>query len=191
MSKKSKKQPEVTPAFAGVEDNCRFYADARAELRAVMTAMQAEVREVGERFRDRMQAALDQAVNARALLESTVKREAALFGEPRTRQFHGVKVGFRKLPGKIVFDDEARVIARVRDQLPELEPALIQVEESVRKNAVIGLDAKQLAAIGVSLVDAGDELVLKAADTDLDKLIKALSADDTMTEEMVTKAGVL
>lgn len=193
MSAKTKAKPtaETNPAFASVEENCWFYAAARAELRTVMTTMQDEIRAIGEQYRDRLQAALDQAVNARALLESTVRRDAALFDEPRTRQFHGVKVGFRKQPIKVAVDDEGIVIQRVREKLPELEKALIKKTESVRKDALIALDKTQLDALGVARIDGEDDLVLKAADTDLDKLIKALSADDTMTEDMVTKAGAI
>jgi hypothetical protein len=190
MSRKPK-APENTPAFASVEDNCRFYADARAELRRVMIQMEEEIKRVAEASRPELQAAIDQAVNARTLLADTVNREAALFKEPRTRQFHGIKVGFQKSPDSLDIGDEAQVIRLVRELLPELASTLIRIEESVRIDGLNALEAQQRLQLGVTMKTGEDRLVLKAADKDLDKLVKALSSDVTMSKDMRTSAGAI
>ena len=177
---------ELTPRER-IERATLYFSQAREELRTKMTAVQAELRAVGERHRLEMIALLDQATNAREELASLVLDHKALFDKPRTVSWHGIKVGMQKQPGKVKYDSEEDVIRRIKEKLPDLTKALIETSESIRKDAIKELTVQQLAAIGAALVGAGDQVLIKASDDAVDKLIKGLASDSVFGEELTAK----
>jgi hypothetical protein len=183
----------TTTTLEQIEIACKTYAETRDELRKAMQALQDQVRELSAQHRPEILAALDQAVNARLALESLVESAPSLFVKPRTKQLHGIKVGFRKNEGRVEFaTSEERTITLIREKLPELAETLIKTTESVRKSNVKDeLGASDLAAIGCSLVGAKDELVVAAADTDTDRLIQAMVAADSLGADLVAKAAAI
>lgn len=58
--------------------------------------------------------------------------------KPRTRAFHDVKAGVRKMPGKVVIADEGRSLSLVRERLPDRTPELGRVKESLDRPAARG-----------------------------------------------------
>ena len=58
-----------------------------------------------------------------------------------------------------------------------------RVTEKPAKDAIGQLSVADLKRIGVHVVDAGDEIVLRPIEGDLDKLIKALTGDSLLTED--------
>ena len=175
-----------------IEEAARFYADARGKLQAEVDRLNLAIKAVQAQHRSQLIALLDQAANARTGLESLLKEHPAQFEKPKTRQMHGIKCGFRKLPGRIEYaDNEAKVIERIREQLRGKAKHLIQVKESLRKEQLAELSAAELASIGASLIDCGDEVVIKAIDTDLDRLIKSLTADEDFANDLLGQGRVL
>ncbi len=51
------------------------------------------------------------------------------------------------------------------------------MKETLDRAALRKLTARDLAAIGVKIVEVNDEIVVRAAGDDLDKLVDALMAD--------------
>lgn len=175
-----------------IESAALYYADARAELGAEVDALRSRIKAAQAEHRPELIARLDQAANARGALEVLLLGHAGLFEKPKTRQMHGIKVGFRKLPGKVEYaDGEDRVIERIRELLRGKARTLIAVKESVRKDLLADLAAADLAAIGASIIDCGDEVVIKAIDSDLDKLLKGLVADEDFARDLLTAERVL
>lgn len=175
-----------------IEEAAKFYAEARTELAGEMDALNTEIKALQAKHRSALIAMLDQAVNARAGLEALLNEHPSQFKKPKTRQMHGIKCGFRKAPGKVTFaDDEAKVIARIREHLKPKAKLLIATKESVRKDVLSDLKADELASIGVSITDCGDEVFVKACDTDLDKLIKGLIKDDEFGADLIAQDRVL
>ena len=155
---------------------CRAYADARDALAEVSGDIKAMRRAA---VKSRLRALQNRVVEvsaAKDALRTAIAESPGLFAKPRTRALEGIKVGYRKLPGRIECD-EARAIAMARKKLPERAASLVRVKESLDKPALLKLDSKQLACIGVSVTAVDDEIVIKAANTDLDKLVDALLAD--------------
>lgn len=183
---------DQTPAEA-IEVATKFYADARNELSAEMDRLRERLKAVQAEHRLPLIALLDQAANARTGLQALLEAHPNLFEKPKTKQLHGIKVGFRKAPGKVEFadDDEAAVIQRVREHLKGKVKTLIATKETVKKEALKDLSAAELASIGVSIVDCGEEVVIKAIDTDLDKLIKGLAADEEFARDLLVEDRVL
>ena len=163
--------------FEEIGKLCRTYADARDDLERITEDVRGERRRaVRERMRA-LKGAVARVSAARDALKDALEAAPELFEKPRTRAIEGIKVGFRKLPGKIEVADEARAVRRIRAKLPEKADVLIVTRETVNRNALKQLSVRELASIGAVLGDDEDEVVIKAASTDLDKLVDALLAD--------------
>ena len=160
----------------------RAYGRACDALEVLAEDIERERRKVVRRRLRALKARVAEASAAKEALRAAIEAAPALFARPRTRAFDGVKVGYRKLPGRFEIGDEARAIDRVRVRLPGREDALVRVKESIDRPALKHLSARELAAIGVSLVEPDDEIVVAAARSDLDKLIDALLADDELEQ---------
>lgn len=160
----------------------RVYADARDALEEVAD----EVRDLQRQaVRQRLRAIRSRVAStaaAKETLRGAVAANPHLFSKPRTQTLHGVKFGMRKRPGRID-GDAAGAIARIEKRMPERAAHLIQTRKSLRKAALSGLEARELAGLGLSLVDAGDEVVVQAAAGDLDAFVDAMIEDASAAPE--------
>lgn len=155
---------------------CKALADARETLSEVVTDIRQRQRAA---VKDRLRDLKKRAANVSALKDQlyvAVESAPHLFESPKTRAIDGIKVGFRKMPGALE-GDEAAALARIRRHLPALADDLINTRETLNKAALKKLDAKQLARVGLTLVDVDDAVVLQAASSDLDKLVDTLIGD--------------
>lgn len=159
----------------------RAYADARRELADKVEQVRAARRKATRPHRRGLSARTADTSGARDELRAAIRANPDLFAKPRTRTLEGVKVGYRKQPGKIVAD-ETRAIARIRKLFPEREAELVRVKESLDRAAVRKLDARSMAAIGVSIADVDDEIVIATASDDIDRLVEAM-LDELETED--------
>lgn len=165
-----------------ITDLCRNYANAREGLETLTEEIESDRRQAVRRKLRALKNRIAEASAAREALKAALEASPELFAKPRTRAIEGIKIGYRKLPGRFEIADEGRAIRRVRDKMPEREEELIRVKESLDRAALKRLDARELASIGVAVVEADDEIVIAAASTDLDKLIEVLLADDDLAE---------
>jgi hypothetical protein len=90
---------------------------------------------------------------------------------------HGVRVGFAKGKGRIEYEDADKVVALIDKKLPELADELVRTERKPLKSALERLTVQQLRAIGCTVEEAGDRVVVRAEDTDIDRLVTALLAE--------------
>ena len=162
--------------LAGIEALCREYAQARERLSEKGGGIREEQRAAVRRKLYVLRRRIAEASAAREALRAAVAAAPHLFERPRTRAFEGVKVGYRKQPGRVECD-EARAIVRIRERMPGREAELVRVKESLDKGALRKLGARELASIGVKVVEVDDEVVVAPAPDDLDKLVDALLAD--------------
>ena len=158
----------------------RAYARARETLETITEEIEGERRQAVRRRLRVLKARVAETSAAKDALRTAIAEEPELFAKPRTRAIEGVKVGYRKMPGRIVIVDEDRSIRRVRDKLPEREAELVRVKESLDRTALGKLDARTLASLGVVVAKVDDEIVIATARSDLDKLVDALLADDDL-----------
>lgn len=127
--------------------------------------------------------ALAKAAEAEADLRALVQASPANFAKPKTRVFNGVKVGFQKGKGVISFGDAAAVVTRIKKLLPEQADILINVKETPVKDALAQLPGADLKKLGVTMTEAGDQVVIKPVDSEVDKLVDALLKDAAGTDE--------
>ena len=160
-------------------DEIERLATAYAVRRDALSETVEEAQEALDRVKRGHRAALRRrigaAANARAELLAAVESSPALFRRPRTRLLSGIRVGWRKRPGRIELDDEAATINAIRRKLDgEAAARLIRVSEKVVRGALRELSARDLMRIGALTVEADDEPIAIPADGEIDKLVAAL-----------------
>ena len=175
--------------MSGIEEIDRLtevYATARLALSEKMDVVNQELTAVKRRYLRSLRGLADKALAARSDLSAAIDGGRALFEKPRTRVLHGIKVGLAKNKGRFECDDEAKSIALIRKHMnPQTAALLVNVTEKLNKAALNELDAAELKRIGVRVAGAGDELVIKPADGEIEKLVDALleGADVNMEGE--------
>ena len=161
------------------------YARRRTYLRERIEQAQAEVDAVKRRHHVILRRRIDAATNARGDLLAALGEAAEMFRKPRTRLLHGIKVGWRKRPGRIEIEDEAATIAAIKRKLSEdAAEDLIQVRERLDRRGLRNLSARDLMRIGAVAAADSDEPIAIPADSEIDKLVDALldGAEDVEQE---------
>ena len=172
-----KTAPTDPATMTGIEKLCRTYADSRGKLDRISGEIREKRRKAVRARLTMLTRRVAEVSAAQDALRDALEASPELFVKPRTRALAGVKVGYRKMPGALVCD-EARTIGLIRKHLGARSTAeLVIVTEKLDKAALRKLDARTLAKVGARMVDVDDEIVIKAAQGDLDKLVDALLSD--------------
>ncbi len=172
----SKENPVTT--IDDIQTLCQTYALSRAQLTAQVAALEKEIEAAKANHLQGIREGAQAAVEHRDALLAAIEAGRELFKRPRSRIFHGVKVGYAKLKGKVEWDDEDAVVKRIRKLLPKVQAdLLIRIKESVHKPAVYDLTAGDLKRLGIKIVGNGDRAIANPIDTDIDKLVDALIGD--------------
>ena len=162
--------------MAEIEELCKRYGRLRDRLDDIVEQVRDEQRRAARSRMGEIKRRVADVAAARDALQAAIAESPELFERPRTVPFHGITVGYRKLPGKLECD-EARTIALIRKKLADRAPALIKVSEKLVAAAVKKLAAKDLASVGAAIVEPDDEVVIKVARSDLDRIVAALIDD--------------
>jgi len=155
----------------------RRYADAHGRLGELVQAMNDDLREVDRRHMPAIRRAIERAAADEAGLRALVESAPELFERPKTVVLHGIRIGFKKGVGRIEFDSADAVVSRIDRKLPELVDQLVRVERMPIKAALMLLSVQQLRAIGCTVEEAGERVVVRAEDSTVDKLVAALVRD--------------
>ena len=162
-----------------IERLAMAYATKRDALREKVDEAQAELDAVKRKHRVVLRRRIGAVMHARAELRAAVESSASLFVKPRTRLLSGIKVGWRKRPGRIEIEDEAATITAIRRKLTDEDAErLIQVRERLNRRGLRDLSARELMRIGAVAVEDTDEPVVIPADSEIDKLVDALMEGD-------------
>ena len=171
--------PETTTNLLGIEQACAVYRNRRDALRALATDANDAIEHVKRQHLPGLRTALADVADAEGALRGAVEASPAeLWRKSRTRMIHGVKIGWNKSRGKVMFDDEAKVVERIRRLLPaEQSELLIRKRESVHKPAVYDLTAADLRRLGISISDDCDSVVVRDVESELDRALEKLLLD--------------
>lgn len=168
-----------------IETLTKGYADQRAILADRVQALQDELETAKRRRLLGIKQALAKAAEVEATLKQALEESSALFAKPKTQVFHGIQVGYRKGKGKIEWEDDEALVAKIKKVYGDDADVLLITKVKPSKTALNDLDAADLRKLGVTVEDAGDVVVIKPVDGDVDKLVKALLKDavEQMTED--------
>lgn len=170
----------MTMTMEQIERLCRAYDEARGVLSTRVSDLEAELDAAKRRALPAIKRAVAKAAEAEAALHAAVAATPALFVKPKTQIFHGVKVGYQKGKGKLEWEDDDALVARIertykgQDDVLDL---LLIVTKKPSKQGLNTLDAKDLRALGVTVEDTDDRVVVKPVDGAVEKLVKALLKD--------------
>ena len=161
-----------------IETLTREYADEYQELAADVEALESQIRALKKKALPGIKRAAERAAVAKEKLKAAIEAAPQLFEKPRTRLFHGVKVGLNKAVGTIEWSDADRVRTLIERHMPEKLDVLCKVTYRPLKAAIAQLPAADIKRIGCTIVETGDQVVVKIADSDIEKLVDALFKDE-------------
>lgn len=166
-----------------IETLTREYADHYQQLAADVEVLETAIRTTKKKMLPSIKRAAARAAAAKEQLKTAIEAAPQLFEKPRTRLFHGIKVGITKKKGRVEWDDEAKVIERIERLLPKDQvELLIRTDKSVHKPGVYDLTVADLKRLGITIVGDGDETVVKVADSDIEKMVDALLDDKEISD---------
>ena len=156
-------------------------AQAFAATREILAGRVSELEQELELVRKRHMAGIKRCINIAAdqssRIRSMVEESRELFGRPKTVVLYGIKVGFAKGKGKLDWEDDDTVVRLIERHFPDQAEVLIKTTKKPRKDGLNGLTVAELRKIGVTAEDTGDVVVVRAVDTDVDRIVKALLKD--------------
>lgn len=173
---------EQITTLATIESLAKKYAGIRADLADRVAALDTELREAHARHTKGIRKALADAQTAQAALRAAITDAPGLFVKPKTLSLHGIKVGFQKGKGKLDWDDDAQLVKLIRKHHPEQFEVLVKTEFKIQKKALSGLTVAELRKLGCEVEESGEFVVVKAEDTGVDKLVKALLKEGLVEE---------
>jgi len=163
--------------LALIEKLCRKYRAKYDVLAERCQTLNEEVEALKRRRLQGIKNAVAKAGDARSELEQAVALAPHLFEKPKTMVIAGIRVGYTKQKGRIVFDDPAQVVKLIRKHLPDQFENLVSVKETPLKGGLQQLSGAELKRIGVQIEADVDQVVVKSTDTEVDKLVNALISE--------------
>lgn len=161
-------------SLAEIESLVRSYATTRSVLKEKVSVCEAEIAAIKKQHIAGIKRAAVSASEKEAELRASIEESAGLFVKPRSLTMHGIKFGFQKQKGTIVYQDEPKVIQLIRKYLPDFADRLIKTEDKLLKNGLADVSVSDLKKIGVEIKNSGDEAFVKSVDSDIDKIVNAL-----------------
>ncbi len=169
-----------------IDAKARKYADARDELAVSVQKLEDRIERLKRRSLSLIKKQVAAAAARRLDLKNAIDDSKDLFKRPRTIIMHGIKVGFAKGKGKIEYskEDVERIVRLIEKYFPKQEPTLIQIKKTPIKKALQNLAASDLKKLGITVEDAGDYVVIKPVDSQVEQLVdKLLKEKDDEAEE--------
>ncbi|MEN6358484.1 MAG: hypothetical protein ABFD59_00260 [Smithella sp.] len=166
-----------------IEKLTKDLATARQVLTERVRTLDKEKQELLQRKLPGIKKAVNDVSEKQVALKAALEESKPLFEKPRTKVLHGIKIGFQKMKGKISWVDDLQVVKLIKKHLPEMADILIKTTEKPIKKALEQLSTADLKKIGVTVSDAGDHVVIKSTDDEIDKFVEALLKEDEGKEE--------
>lgn len=161
-----------TPAtLAQLERLAAEYDAECTKLEDLVAALEADMELVRRQHITALKRQAAVVANREAELHNAIECGPQLFLKPRTFTIAGVKVGYTTSPGSLTWDDDASVVAAIREFMPRQVSTLISITEEPRKAALKALPKAEQLKIGCRLDGAGDVVVLKRVSGDVEKMI--------------------
>ncbi|MDR2155932.1 MAG: hypothetical protein LBE78_13070 [Burkholderiaceae bacterium] len=125
-------------------------------------------------------------------LKTLIEANPELFERPRTHVVAGLKYGLQKQRGKMDWDSDEQLCARIRRlaavgvvnggiTYEQADLLIVTTERPVAK-ALEKLDGKLLKRLGVTVAADTDEVLIKSVDSEVEKAVNAVIKDVTKDE---------
>jgi hypothetical protein len=159
------------------------------ELGARVIEVNALLRTVRDEARPGIKRLLTGMMICREQMREMVAHRLDLFESPRSRVMHGFRIGQQKMPGILQVANAESTIELIRRHLPERAAELIVESPRLNREALKRLEVWEMAKIGCELAGAGDVVIVRPVDGDLERDVKALLAGAEEAAEETAGAG--
>lgn len=169
-------------SIATIEDNCHDLAVLRGKLRKKFEAKQKAQSALDAEHNPDIRVLQEQCGAARAALLANLAVGRELFVKPKTREFHGITVGFEKERDSITVPDDKILVDRIEKLLPAKQAETV-LDRTVKiiKNAFKKLPREILQKLGCQIVAGADKAVVHANDDDIETLVQKSLGEATPT----------
>lgn len=173
-------RPEDAPDPASatwndIEHLAKRYAHRRGRLRVAVDALEDEIRHCKRKHLPAISECAGHAITLRDRLRACVEAHPEYFRQPKTIVLHNIRIGYKKKPDAVEWDDDREVCARIERHLPEQFGVLIiRPPPAPVKKALLRLNNKLLTKLGVRKIPGADEVIVKPTDSEVDKLVDKL-----------------
>lgn len=169
--------------LADLDRPAKALADARNTVWDIVADLNAGMDALKRDAMPQLKAAVKAAAEKHDKLLTLIAENPQLFERPKSVVMHGLKLGFRKGVGGLEFDDAEQVVKLIRKHFPDRFDLLVEVTEKPLKTPLAQLSVAELKKLGITVEATGDEVFIKATDSGVDKLVKALLKSATDTTE--------
>jgi len=141
-------------------------------LRNLLAQLEDGIESVKRQYLPSIRRAVGTTRGSRLRLAQMIQDAPDLFVSPKSREAHGLRIGFRKEPDKWLWPNMAELVSRVRERLGTAKAkALIQVQESVPRK---GLTTEIREQLDITCVPGQDRMIIEPLDGEVDKIIQAM-----------------
>jgi len=156
-----------------VEQKTKQYSELYTGLTDLVAAMQGEMKEVQDKYRGQIKSALTKLKTSGENLRNMIELNKDSFDKPKTQTFYDIRVGYAKGKGKKEFDNDI-TIKLIKKHFPDKAESLIKITEKVISKALDTLSVIELKKIGVEIESAGDEVVIRNVNDEIEKMINKI-----------------
>lgn len=167
-----------------IEGLAENLSKVRSVLKDRIQTLEYEIAAAKRRALPGIRKVAEEAAVKHQSLKEAISESFDLFKKPKTQIFHGIKVGFQKGKGSISWDDSEMVIRLIRKHFLEQADILIKITEEPVKSALTKLSASDLKKLGVTVEETGDEVIIKATDSEIDRIVGGILKEEKEIEEM-------
>lgn len=159
--------------LAEIQTACRELSEHRAQLRRRHELRQKAVRVIDAEHAPELRRLQEKCSATRGALLSLLEQARAEFRKPKSREFHGITVGFEKSRDSILPPADDVLIDRIEKLLPPKQAETV-LDRSVKiiKTAFKKLPREILQRLGCALVSGADLPVVRANDDDIETLVE-------------------
>lgn len=166
-------------------------SQTRDRLRDLLATMQAGIDTVKNGSLPDIRRVARTIARQHTKLADLIAANTDLFVKPRSYVQDGLKFGMQKQKGKLTWDDDEKLCARIRKLVDEGALTAEQAELCVRSKetpvaaALEKLDAKLIKRLGISVGADTDAPLIKSVDSEVEKAVNAVlraATDDANAE---------
>lgn len=160
--------------IASIESKTTEFARCREQLAQVVGELSDAIESLKRKHIGVIKKRVAAAAEAHAELKAEIESAPQCFKQPRSVIISGVRVGYQKGKGALSWDSDEQVVKLIRKHFPDEFDALVKTTETPVKPALAQKSVADLKRLAVSVIDSGDEVLIKPTDSHIDKLVSAL-----------------
>ena len=159
-----------------IKEATKRYADNRELLSLRVANLHTEIEELKRKHMPEILEAASDTANARMAVDQMIDESRGVFVKPRSVIVSGIKVGLQKAKGTIEYDDVDAVIGRIEKVItdPVEQKKYVKTTKKLIAAGLEALPVHTLKRIGVNVIEAGDRVLVKPVNSDIDKLVTAM-----------------